>query len=134
MKMQNSKALKAILFLCGLIFLIAGSVAMFNPVGFTARNGIDIFGNLSLFNDYRSMGGLILGPGIIILLGVLYHRMAFTSTVVAAVVYSTFSLGRNLSILLDGMPAEGLVRATVVESLLALLAIFALVRFREKDD
>lgn len=131
MKMQNSKVLKAILIICGVIFILAGSVALFSPVGFTERNGIDIAGNLSLFSDYRAMGGLILGPGIIILLGAIHHRMAFTSTVVAAVVYMTFSLGRILSILLDGLPAEGLIRATVLETVLGLLAVFALVKYRD---
>ena len=131
--MKNSKVLKVILFLCGLAFIIAGCVALFNPVGFTARNGIDIVDNFSLLNDYRSMGGLLLGSGIIIMLGVIHARMTFTSTVVAAVVYTVFALGRVVSIVLDGIPAEGLVKATVVESILGLLAIFALVKFRESN-
>lgn len=129
--MQNSKILKGILFICGLIFIIAGSVALFAPVGFTARNGINITGNLSLFNDYRGMGGLLFGAGIIIMLGVIHARMAFTSTVVAAVVYMTFSLSRILSVLLDGVPADGLVKATVAETILGLLGVFALVRYRD---
>ena len=132
--MKHSKVLKGILFVCGFIIALAGIVALSSPAYFTARNGIDITGNLSLFNDYRSMGGLLLGTGIITLLGVIHSRMTFTSTVVAAVMYSTFSFGRILSIVLDGMPAEGIVKATVVETVLALVAIFALAKYRDVEN
>ena len=131
--MQNSKVLKVILFICGALILIPGLIALFNPVGFTARNGVDIMGNISMLNDYRGMGGMLLGSGIIILLGVLHHRMAFTSTVVAIVMFLTLALGRFVSIILDGMPADGLFKATVVEAILGFVAIFAMIKFREKE-
>ena len=132
MEMKKSIVLKIILVLCGLAFLVAGGVSMFNPEGFTSRNGIDIAGNISLLNDYRGMGGLLVGSAIIILLGVIHSRMAFTSTVVAAVVYLVFSLGRGLSLALDGMPADGLFKATIVETILGLLALFALIQYRKR--
>ena len=69
----------------------------------------------------------------IILLGVLHHRMAFTSTVVAIVMFLTLALGRFVSIILDGMPADGLFKATVVEAILGFVAIFAMIKFREKE-
>ena len=131
--MQNSKVLKVILFICGALILLPGLIALFNPVGFTARNGVDIIGNISMLNDYRGMGGMLLGSGIIILLGVLHHRMAFTSTVVAIVMFLTLALGRFVSIVLDGMPADGLFKATVVEAILGFVAIFAMIKFREKE-
>ena len=88
-------------------------------------------GNISLLNDYRGMGGLMFGSGLIIFSGVFIPRMAFTSSVVAAVVYLTFSLGRVLSIVSDGLPFEGLIKATVVELILGLLGLFLLVKYRE---
>lgn len=133
MKMQNSKVLKVILFICGALILLPGLIALFNPVGFTARNGVDIVGNISMLNDYRGMGGMLLGSGIIILLGILHHRMAFTSTVVAIVMFLSLALGRFVSIVMDGMPADGLFKATVVEAILGFVAIFALVKFKEKE-
>ena len=131
--MQNSKVLKVILFLCGILILIAGAMALFSPTGFTARNGEDITGHISLLNDYRGLGGMIVASGIIMLLGIIYSRMAFTSTVVAIAMHLSLSLGRVVSIFLDGMPADGLVKATVVETILGLLAIYALVKYREKS-
>jgi hypothetical protein len=132
MKMKNSVVVKLILFLCGAAFLAAGGFSTFSPDGFTLRNGIDISNNLGLYNDYRGFGGLMFGMGLVIMLGIIHARIAFTSTVVAAVGYATLTLGRVLSIGIDGMPVEGLLKATIVEGVLALLAIFILVRFKEK--
>lgn len=131
--MQHSKVLKGILLISGLLISIPGAFALFSPEGFTARNGVDISGDFSLLNDYRGTGGLMLGCGITILLGVLHTRMAFTSTVVAILGFLGIGIGRILSIGLDGMPADGLVKATVVEVVIGLVAIFALVRYREKS-
>lgn len=132
MSMQNSKVLKGILFVCGLILILVGGSGLFGPESFTSRNGIDISENLSLFNDYRTFGSLMFGSGLIIMLGVFHSRMAFTSSVVAAVMFTIMTFGRALSIVIDGVPAEGLVRATVVEGILAAVAIFALAKYREK--
>lgn len=131
--MKNSKVVKGILLVFGSMFLIAGAFALFSPMAFTARNGIDISGNISLFNDYRSMGGLLLGSALVILMGAFNQRMAYTSVVVTSVVGTTFSLARVLSIIMDGMPTETLVKATVVEVVLAALAIFAWLRYRERS-
>ena len=65
------------------------------------------------------------------MLGVFHARMRFTSTVVASVLYALFTIGRALSLALDGMPADTLVKATVVEGIVAAAAIFALVKYRE---
>lgn len=132
MSMQDSKVLKGILFVCGLIVSIAGSFALLGPEGFTARNGIDISRQISLLNDYRAFGSLMLGSGLIILLGVIHSRMAFTSTVVAVVMYGIMTIGRVLSIVIDGLPAESLIKATVLEGILAAVAIFALIKYRKE--
>lgn len=129
--MRNSKILKFVLFLCGGILLFAGAKAMFTPVGFTARNGIDIIGNTSLINDYRSTGGLMIGGAILILLGIFKNSLAYTSALVASIIFTTFTLARVLSITLDGMPAETLIKATIVEGILALFATVAFIKYRE---
>lgn len=131
MLMQNSKVLKAILAIAGLMFVAVGIFSMFSPESFVARNGASLGNNLSLLNDYRGSGGLIFGAGLIILLGVIHSRMAFTSTVVATVLFLTFGIGRAISVFTDGMPAEGLMKAMVVEIIVGLLGAFALIKFRK---
>lgn len=133
MSMQQSILLKVILGLAGLLILIPGAMALFNPVGFTARNGVDIAGNISLLNDYRATGGIFLGSGIVILLGIIHSRMTFTSTVVAIMAHLTIAFGRLLSLGADGSPAKGLIAAMIVEFVLGLAAIFAMVKYRDKS-
>ena len=130
--MQQSKVLKVILFIAGAMILLAGAFTLFNPEGFTARNGIDLGGQISLLNDIRGMGGLMVGSGIIILLGIIHRRMTFTSSVVTAGIFLTFALARLLSIGLDGVPADGLVKATIVELVVGIAALVALIKYREK--
>ena len=132
--MQNSKVLTGILLISGLMILAAGAFTLFNPVGFTARNGIDLGEQISLFNDIRGMGGLMVGSGLIILLGVFHAGMRFTSAVVAAVIFLTFALARVLSIIVDGVPAENLVRATIVELVVGLAAAFGLWKYRAPQE
>lgn len=133
MSMKHSLPLKLILGLCALLIALPGAFALFSPEGFTARNGADISGVASLLNDYRSLGGMMLATGIILILGIIHKRMAFTATVVAVGMYLAMTIGRVVSIGVDGLPAKGLIAATVVEGILALLAIFALVKYRETD-
>lgn len=134
MSMQQSSILKAILGLAALLLLIAGAFSLFNPIGFTARNGVDIAGEISALNDYRAAGGVMLGSAIVILLGIIHSRMTFTSTVVAIMAHLAIAAGRLLSFIADGTPAKGLVAAMIVEFVVAGLAIFALVKFREKSS
>ena len=132
MLMKNSNILKAILFLCGLLIIVPGVMAIFSTDYFAGRNGIDIAGNISLYNDYKAMGGIMIGAGIVMWLGIIHPRMAFTSTVVAMVTHLSIALGRYISIAMDGMPADGLFKASIAETVLGLLAVFALVKYREK--
>ncbi len=129
--MKNSIVLKIILGIGSAMFLLAGSFATFNPIGYVARNGADIGGELTLINDYRGSGAILIGAAIIMLLGIIHERMRFTSSVVMSVLFTTFALGRIISIVIDGLPTENLIKATVVESVVGLIAIFALIKFRE---
>ena len=71
---------------------------------------------------------MMLAAGIVMLLGIIHSRMTFTSTVMAIAIHLSLSLGRIVSLALDGMPAKGLVAATIVEFVLGLLAVFAMVK------
>lgn len=134
MKVRNSIIVKIILGLCGLLILIPGAMALFAPETFTGRNGIDMAGNIALFNDYRSLGAMMMISGIIMILGIIHSRMAFTSVVLAIGMHLSLSVGRLLSIGIDGMPPKGMIAAAVVEGLLGLLAVFVLVKFKDNNE
>ena len=130
--MKSSIALKVVLAIAGLMFTGVGMFSLLAPVAFVARNGVDIAGNLSLLNDVRGYGGVLLGSGIIILSGVFVRALAFTSALLGAALYLLFAIGRAVSIALDGLPTDTLVKATVVEFVVGLACLVVLLRFREK--
>jgi uncharacterized protein with PQ loop repeat len=66
------------------------------------------------------------------MLGAFVAKLTFTSAVISIVMYLSYGISRILSIAVDGMPAEGLVLATVVEIIIGLVGVFALLRYRER--
>jgi hypothetical protein len=132
--MKDSKALKVILFIAGLMFIIVGFATMVMPVDFAAMNGADILGQLAVLNDYRGSGGLMLGGGIIMMAGVFSSKLRYTSIVVATVMYLGKAIGRVVSFGTDGMPGDSLVKATVVEFVVGLAVLVMLMKFEKKSS
>jgi len=129
--MQNSKVLKGILVVSGLIAMGVGGAILLAPVAFYAENGISLEGRTSLLNEVRAPGGALLVIGVLIAAGAFVRRLTFTSTLVSVLLYVAYGLSRLLSMAVDGIPAEGLVHAAGVELAIGGLGLFALVRYRE---
>lgn len=129
--MKNSSVLKTVLVISGLILTGIGGAILFVPVAFFATNGIDLGENISLFNEIRSPGGVLLASGMVIMLGAFIAKLTFTSTMLSIVIYLSYGISRILSIAIDGMPAEGLLIATVIEIIIGLVGVFALLKYRE---
>lgn len=130
--MKNSKVVKVYLILAGLLLTFVGASILFTPVEFTAKNGIDLGGNVSLLNDIRSSGGLYLAMGVTIILGGFVSRLVFISTLTSIITYLAVGAGRAMSIVLEGMPAEGLVKATIAEFVVGLIGVFIFIKYQEK--
>lgn len=129
--MKDSKVLKIILFLSGLLLLGTGIALTFIPVEFNASNGVDLGGNVSVLSDIRAAATVLLFGGILILLGVFIPKLTFTSSVIAMLLLLGYGFGRALSLGLDGMPAQALVIATGFEFVLGFANLFAFFKYRE---
>ena len=125
--------LKTILIISGLIASGVGAAILFSPVAFYASYGIEPGGNINLLNEIRAPGGALLASGILITSGAFVDKLAFTAVVISTLLYLSYGLSRVMSIVIDGMPAEGLVQAAVLEIVIGLACIFALVKFRGKQ-
>ena len=131
--MKNSRVLKTVLFIAGLIGVGIGSAILFFPVAFHATSGITIGNDISLLNEIRAPGGVLLGFGILIILGEVYEKLTFTSTIVATFVYLSYGLSRIVSIMLDGFPSSALIQVMVFEIVVGLLCGFLLLRYKHQD-
>ena len=131
--MKNSIVVKTVLILSGLIASGIGGTIVFHPVAFYATYGIELAGNISLFNEIRAPGGALLASGILIMLGAFVDKLTFTSVVVSTLLYLSYGLSRIVSMTIDGMPAEGLVQAAALEIVIGLVCVFVFGKYRENQ-
>ncbi|MGK4007074.1 DUF4345 domain-containing protein [Sorangium sp. So ce1036] len=130
--MQRWRVETVTLLIAGLVLLGIGGATLLAPAAFHATSGIELGDSRSLLSETRAAGGSLLGSGVLIMLGAFASRLAFTATIVGAVTYVSYGLSRLLSMAVDGMPAQALVLATVVELVLGLSCVAALVWRRER--
>lgn len=125
--MKNSKVLRMVLLISG---LIATGIILFLPAAFHATNGIDLGGNSSLLSEVRAPGGALMASGILIMSGAFVAKLTFTFAVVSTLLYFSYGLSRILSMAVDGLPAERLVQAAVLELVIGLVCIYAFITSR----
>ena len=131
--MKNSKVLKAYLFVSGLLLTIIGTLTTFNPVEIKANEGIDIAGNASALNDVRAFGFLLLATAVMLIISAFKTSLQKTATISAFLLFISLGLGRTLSILMDGMPSDGMVKATGLEMVLGIVGLVLFTINRERQ-
>jgi len=131
--MKNSKVLKGILILIGINLVVLGSWRLLDPIGFFDFSGLLLSADAGLLNEARGTGGAIIGFGLLILLGAFKKKLAYTSTIVAVVLFLGFGIARVISVVLDGNPGEALYKGIIGEFVFGFLALFALIKYREKS-
>ncbi|MEM6842920.1 MAG: DUF4345 family protein [Bacteroidota bacterium] len=122
-----------VLALSGLALFYASSMRLFNPTEAVflqpylenPENSREIA--IDLVNEIRGVGAVMFLGGIIALLGIARPDFRLTSFVVVTVIFVGVISGRSLSLFIDGLPNENLVRAAIAEGVLATLNIFCLV-------
>jgi len=130
--MKNSKVLKAILIILGANLIILGFWRLIDPIAFFEFSGLILSKDAGLLNEARGLGGAIIGFGVLIFLGAFKKNLTFTSTLVAIVLFLGFGIARLISVVIDGNPGEALYKGIIGEFVFGLLALFALIKYRDK--
>lgn len=102
------------------------------PAEMKASAAIDLTGNVNLSNDVRAGAAMLLAMALLSLAGVFSKKLAYTSTLVSLLVFLSLGFGRALSMVADGMPVDGLVKATVLEFVLGLVGLFVFYKYKAK--
>ena len=115
-----------ILFIAGALLILVSSLILTTPSAFYAANGIEPGDNLSLLNELKAPAGLLLCAGLFMIGAIFSRELSDTATALAALIYLSYAFTRGLSMVVDGVPAVGLIQAAALEALigLACLAIF----------
>ena len=132
--MKNLKVVKTILLISGLVSVLIGSGILFAPFDFFGVNDIVLSNDSSLLNEIRSLGGMLLASGMLIMLGAFIPKLTFTSILVSILLYFAYVGSRIFSIVVDGIPSQGLLVSLAVELLLGCLGLFALVQYRNNEE
>jgi len=127
--MKNAKLLKTLLMICGLIASGIGVTILFFPSALYATYGVELGDNVSLLNEIRAPGGVLLVSGLFIISGAFVDKLVFTSVVVSTLIYLSYGLSRLISIAIDGVPVEALVQAAMLEMVIGAACVFALVKY-----
>jgi hypothetical protein len=130
--MKNSKVLKAILIILGLLLIGLGSWRLFDPIGFFQNSGLILDNHVGLLNEARATGGVVVGFGLLILLGAFIKKLSYTSTIAAIVLFFGFGVARLIGFAMDGNPGDPLMQGIIIEFALGLIGVFALLKYREK--
>jgi hypothetical protein len=130
--MKNSKVLKGYLLLAGLLLSFIGASTLLMPVEMKATGGMDIAGEVGILNDVRASSALLLSMAILAISGVFSQKLTYTSSLVSGILFLALGSGRLISIIADGMPAEGLLGATFIEFLFGIAGIIFFLIYREK--
>ena len=130
---MKTKLITVYLAVSGLMLLAIGLGILLAPTAFHAANGIALGTDSSLLSEVRAPGGLLAACALLILAGVVQlHRRAL-SLQLTVLVYGTFGVSRLLGMLLDGLPSGGIVAATGVELIVAILGGLALFYSRRQQ-
>ncbi|NER15397.1 DUF4345 domain-containing protein [Leptobacterium flavescens] len=131
--MRNSKVLKTFLVVSGLLLTFIGSATLFMPVEMKGGSGIDITGNISVINDVRASSALFLAIAVLTILGAFLKKLTYTSSLVSSLLFLSLGVGRLISILVDGMPVDGLVKATGLEFILGITGAILFAVYRDRN-
>ncbi len=120
---STTRATTVFLFIAGALLLAIGTAILFIPHAFHASNGIVLDANPNLLSEIRAPGGLLLGSALIIIAGAFRPSLRNFAVNLTILVYGTFGLARLVGFVLDGIPASGIVAATIIELVVACIGV-----------
>ena len=128
------KLVKVFLVVSGAIGIVVGGALLFVPVAFEASAGINIEGNINLLSEVRAPGGTLLVAGILILLGAFISKLTYTSVMLSSLFYLSYGFSRVFSMLIDGIPGESLITATIAEIVIGLISLLIFIKLSKTQS
>jgi len=112
------------LFLAGITLLLVGSFISVSPSNYLLQFSVVLDGKRNdFFSEIRGMGGGLLVFGLYIITSIVQERNQDIALTLSSLLFSAFVVFRVVSLLVDGMPGQGIFIALLLEMILALSAI-----------
>lgn len=129
---MNHKVISAYLFLAALVGIYVGGSLLFFPAELQAQSDI-LITSPSQYSEARAPGAAIVSASIIALLGAFKAQWRKTALIVMTLFFTSYGLGRLMSLVLDGMPAEGLFYAMIGEIIMGVVAYALLLKVNNAE-
>jgi len=123
MKPKLAKTQIGLLIVSGVLLILVGTSIIVSPVDFYESNSIDPAASISLLNELKAPAGLLLAPGIFMVMATFVRSKRGVALRLAALIYLSYALSRGVSMALDGLPASGLIVATGLEAIIGLTCL-----------
>ena len=81
-------------------------------------------------SELKAPAGLLLAAGAFIIIALFRPHLAGNALSLSALIYLSYALSRTLSMASDGMPADGLVLAALLEAILGLACLTVVIMRR----
>ncbi|MEL7297652.1 MAG: DUF4345 domain-containing protein [Pseudomonadota bacterium] len=114
--------------LAGFLLLAIGGSILLAPHAFYASNDIALGSNPTLLSEIRAPGGLLTATALLALISVVRRRLRAFAMPMLVLVYGSFGLARLVSITQDGIPANSIVSAMILELAVATIGVAILWR------
>ena len=121
---------RLVLVVSGLTAIAITATILVAPGAFYSGYGIDLSGNATLANELKAPAGALLVAGLVIMTGVFRRAFAIASLATATIVYLSYGISRVTSIVLDGMPHDGMVWAAGIELVIGGACLLSLLNVR----
>lgn len=132
--MKTSTLVKLTLFLSGTIATGVGAGILMVPHAFHGSAGLSLGDDVSMLNEIRASGGLVLVCGLFVFSGAIVPRLAFPATLMSVAVYLAYGLSRVFSMIVDGMPNNTMLQITAIELAVAALCLITLGKQRTQKQ
>lgn len=127
--MKNSIILKTILLISGIILVAAGIGAFQTPGEIATTQGLKLGAHASFISNALVAQLLMLIGGSWIILGAVFQKLSFVSTLLSSIIYLSFCLSQISAITLNGMDSESAATDAFVQAVIGLTAVFALILY-----
>ena len=118
-----AKSRALILLVAGVLLVLVAASILVSPGEFYAANNIRLDSNASLLNELKAPAGFLLVAGLFVIAAIFVAGLTDAALALAATIYLSYAGSRFASMLLDGIPAEGLVQAAILEVVVGLVCL-----------
>ena len=113
--------------LSALLLLFVGAMRLSNPIKTYLKNsGIQLGNDANLLNEIRGLSAVQLLGGIIIALGIFIPELTFSSFIVGTLMFIGFTIGRTISMNVDGKPNKQVTQILIFEFVFGIANMFCL--------